>query len=185
MKIQYFCNPFLKHVWLFRHKIKGHQAFNLFQLLFTCRASQVVPPSKQGHVSPKAYHTGLHYTYPSMDRDSSNSVYLQGSPSSNQVTHNLFLPILPYPLHQPLLVVEVGISVIEHMEICSGTDLEPEVQMLIGPYCQQIFDIHEKIQKHIGIHITRYISNLHNLSQQIQQPGRVNWSHEHFPMKRL
>ena len=46
-------------------------------------------------------------------------------------------------------------EVVEHMEICSGTDQEPEVQKLICPYCQQTFDIYEKIENHIGIHITR------------------------------
>ena len=68
------------------------------------------------------------------------------------------------------------------MEICSGTDPEPEVLKLSCPYCQQTFETYDKIEKHIGIHIMRQIRNLHNLSQQLQQPGRVNWSHEHFSM---
>ena len=76
-------------------------------------------------------------------------------------------------------------EVIEHMEICSGTDPGPEVQKLVCPYCQQTFNIYDKIKNHIRIHITRWISNLHNLSQQLQQPGRVNLSHEHLLMKRL
>ena len=76
-------------------------------------------------------------------------------------------------------------EVIEHMEICSGTDPEPEVLKLICPYCQQTFDIYDKIENHIGIHIMRYIRNLHNLSQQLQQQGRVKWSHEHFSMNRF
>ena len=59
MKIQYFCYPLLKHVWLFSQKIKSHQAFNLFQFLFSCRACQVAPQSKQGHVGQKACHTAL------------------------------------------------------------------------------------------------------------------------------
>ena len=34
-----FFYPLFKHVWLLSKKIKGHQAFNLFQLLLSCRAS--------------------------------------------------------------------------------------------------------------------------------------------------
>ena len=55
-------------------------------------------------------------------------------------------------------------EVFEHMEICSGTDPEPEVLKLIRPYCQQNFETADGIEKHIGIHIMRYIRNLHNLS---------------------
>ena len=51
-------------------------------------------------------------------------------------------------------------EVIEHMEICSGTDTEPEVLKLMCPYCQQNF---ETAEKHIGIHIMRWIRSLHNL----------------------
>ena len=31
----------------------------------------------------------------------------------------------------------------------------------------------------------KWIRNLHNMSQQLQQPRRVNWSHEHLSMNRL
>ena len=71
------------------------------------------------------------------------------------------------------------------MEICSGTDAEPEVLNLSCPYCQQTFETYEKIEKRIGIHIMRNIRSLLNLSQQLQQPGRVNWSHKHFSMNSL
>ena len=72
-------------------------------------------------------------------------------------------------------------KVIEHMEICSGTDPEPEVMKLIGLNCQQTFEINDKIENHIKINIMKKIRNLHNLSQQLQQPERVNRSHEnHF-----
>ena len=175
MKTPSFCYSLLKHVWLFSQKIKGHQTFIIFQLLL----SQVAPPSKQGHVSPKACCTGFNYTSPSMDGDSSNSGYLQGGPSSNQATH--ILCSFPF-CHTDFINRE---EVIEQIEICLGTYPEPEVQKLICPYCQQIFDRHDKIENHIGIHITRYIRTLHNRSQQLQQPGRVNQPHKHLAMKRF
>ena len=56
-------------------------------------------------------------------------------------------------------------EVIEYMEICSGTDPEPEVLKQICPYCQQTFETDDKIEKHITIYIMRYIINLHNQSQ--------------------
>ena len=43
--------------------------------------------------------------------------------------------------------------VIEHMEIYSGTDPEPEVLNLICPYSQKTFKTYDKIDKPIGIHI--------------------------------
>ena len=46
-------------------------------------------------------------------------------------------------------------EVTEHMEICSGTDPEPEVLMLICPYCQKTFETFDKIEKSIEIHIMR------------------------------
>ena len=46
-------------------------------------------------------------------------------------------------------------EVIEHMEICSGTDPEREVLKLTCPYCQQTFETHDKIGKHIQIYILR------------------------------
>ena len=46
-------------------------------------------------------------------------------------------------------------EVIEHMDICSGTDQKRDVMKLIGPYCQQTFETNDKIKKHIGIHIVR------------------------------
>ena len=41
------------------------------------------------------------------------------------------------------------------MEICSGTDPEPVVLKLIGPYGQKTFETYDKIKKPIGIHIMR------------------------------
>ena len=46
-------------------------------------------------------------------------------------------------------------EVIEHMEICLGTDPEHEVLKLICLYCQKTFEKYHKILKHIGIHIIR------------------------------
>ena len=46
-------------------------------------------------------------------------------------------------------------EVIEHMEICSWTDPEPEVLKLIRPYCQKTFEPYDKIEKPIGIDILR------------------------------
>ena len=46
-------------------------------------------------------------------------------------------------------------EVIEHMEICSGTDPKPKVLKLIGPYCQPTFETYDKIEKHIWIHFMR------------------------------
>ena len=43
-------------------------------------------------------------------------------------------------------------EVIESMEICFGTDAEPEVLKLICPYCPQIFETTDAIEEHIGIH---------------------------------
>ena len=40
-------------------------------------------------------------------------------------------------------------DVIEHMEICSVTDPEPEVLKLICPHCQQNFETADGIEKHI------------------------------------
>ena len=61
----------------------------------------------------------------------------------------------------------------EHMEICSGTDPEVDVLKPICLYCQQTFDIYDKIDNYIGIQIVTYIRILLNLPQQLQQPGRV------------
>ena len=60
------------------------------------------------------------------------------------------------------------------MEICSGTDPEPEVLKLIRPYCQQNFETTDGIEKHIRVNIMTWIRNLHNLSKQLQQSGKVN-----------
>ena len=46
-------------------------------------------------------------------------------------------------------------EVIEHMEICSWTDQEPEVLKLIGPYCQKTFETYDKIEKPIVIDLLR------------------------------
>ena len=46
-------------------------------------------------------------------------------------------------------------EVTEHMEICSGTDQEPEVLKLICPFCQKTFETFDKLEKPIGIHIMR------------------------------
>ena len=70
------------------------------------------------------------------------------------------------------------------MEICPGTDPELDVLKLICPYCQQTFDIYDNIENYIGIQIMTYIRILSNLPQQLQQPGRGNWSHEHISMNR-
>jgi hypothetical protein len=45
--------------------------------------------------------------------------------------------------------------------------------------------IYDKIDNYIAIQIMTYIRILPNLPQQCQQPGRVNWSHEHISMNRL
>ena len=50
------------------------------------------------------------------------------------------------------------------MGICSGTDPDPDVLKLIRPSCQQNFETADGIEMHIGIHIMRFIRNLHNLS---------------------
>ena len=71
------------------------------------------------------------------------------------------------------------------MEIYPETDPEAEVQKSICPYCLKTFYIYNKIKNHIGIHIMKKISNLYNPSQQLQQPGKVNLSHEHLSMNRL
>ena len=73
----------------------------------------------------------------------------------------------------------------EHMEICSGTDPELNVLKPICPYCQQTFEIYDKLENYIGIQIMIYIRILLNLPQQLQQPERVNRSHEHISMNRL
>ena len=44
-------------------------------------------------------------------------------------------------------------EVIEHMEICSGTDLEPEVLKQICPYGQKTLKTYDKIEKPIGVYI--------------------------------
>ena len=56
------------------------------------------------------------------------------------------------------------------MEICSRTDPELEVLKPICPYCQQTFDIYDKIKNDIGIQIMTYIRILPNLPQKLQQP---------------
>ena len=63
--------------WVRIVKVTIH--FMFFQSLFGCRVSYVALPSNQGHVSPKACHTGFDYTSPSMDGDSSNPSYLQNT----------------------------------------------------------------------------------------------------------
>ena len=46
-------------------------------------------------------------------------------------------------------------EVIEHMEICLGTETEPEVLKVIRPYCLKTFETFDKIEKPIKIHIIR------------------------------
>ena len=46
-------------------------------------------------------------------------------------------------------------EIIAHMEICSGTDTEPEVLKLICPHCQQTFETYDRIKNHIWIRIMR------------------------------
>ena len=58
-------------------------------------------------------------------------------------------------------------QVMEHMEICSGTDPELDMLKLVRPYCQQTFDIYDKIENYIGIQIVTYIRILLNLPQQL------------------
>ena len=70
------------------------------------------------------------------------------------------------------------------MEICSGTDPEPEVLKLIRPYCQKTFETYDIGEAHWNSHHEIDL-NLHILSQKCQQPGKVNWSHEHFSMNIL
>ena len=74
-------------------------------------------------------------------------------------------------------------EVIEHMEICSGTDTEPKVWKLMCTFCQQTFwNIWQDWESYWNSH--HVIRNLHNLSQQHHQPGKINWSHEHLSMNR-
>ena len=87
--------------WGTRIKVTKHFIFSIYCLAAVLARSQVVLPSKRGHVSPKACHTGLHYISHLMDGDSSSPGYLQGSLSSNWATYQLLLSILPYWLHQP------------------------------------------------------------------------------------
>ena len=132
--------PLFRHIWLLSKKIKGHQSFNLYQLLFSCSANEVGLPSKRGHVSLKACHTGFHYISPSMDGDYSNQGYLQGS---------LFRIHTNYPCpfcHTNFINQE---EVIKHMKFFSGTDLKPEMLKLTCPYCQPTFETYEHIDKHI------------------------------------
>ena len=71
-------------------------------------------------------------------------------------------------------------EVIEHMEVWSGTDPEPEVLKMIWPYCKQTFETYDKIEKPITIHIMRQIRNLHNQSQdQKELIVPMNISYEH------
>ena len=87
--------------------------------------------------------------------------YLQG---------NLFSIHTNYPVpfcHTNFINQE---EVIEHMEICWGTDLKPEVLKLTCPYCQPTFETYENIEKHIQIQFMRLIRNLQNLSQEFQKP---------------
>ena len=71
-------------------------------------------------------------------------------------------------------------EVFEYMEICSGTDPEPEVLKLICPKCQQTFETSDKIEKHIGIHIMGWIRNfyicLNNFNNQEELIGHMNIS---------
>ena len=75
-------------------------------------------------------------------------------------------------------------EVIEHMEICSGTNTEPEVwkphQSLLPA---KLIKIWQDLEAYCNSHDV--VRNLHNLSQQHHQPGRVNWSHEHISIHRL
>ena len=87
--------------WVIRLKVTKHFIYSIYCLAVIPARSQGVLPSKRGHVSPKARHTGLHYISHLMDGDSSNPGYLQGCLSSNWATHQLSLSILPYWLHQP------------------------------------------------------------------------------------
>jgi hypothetical protein len=87
--------------WVRRLKVTKHFIYFIYCLAAVPARSQVVLPSKRGHVSPKACHTGLHYNSLLMDGDSSNPGYLQGRLSSNWATYQLSLSILPYWLHQP------------------------------------------------------------------------------------
>ena len=86
--------------WIRRLIVTKHFIYSIYCLAAMPARSYVILPSKRGHASPKACHTGLHYISHLMDGNSSNPGYLQGSLSSNWATHQLSLSILPYRLHQ-------------------------------------------------------------------------------------
>ena len=87
--------------WVRRLKVTKHFNYSIYCLAAVPARSQVVVPSKRGHVTSKACHTGLHYISHLLHGDSSNQGYLQGSLSSNWATHQLSLFILPYWVTNP------------------------------------------------------------------------------------
>ena len=64
--------------WVRRLKVTKHFIYSIYPLDAVPARSQVVVPSKRGHVTSKAGHTGLHYISHLLDGDSSNPGYLQG-----------------------------------------------------------------------------------------------------------
>ena len=87
--------------WVIILKGTKHFIYSIYCLAAMPARSQVVVPSKRGHVTSKACHTGLHYISHLLHGDSSNPGYLQKSLSSNWASHHLSLSILPYWLYQP------------------------------------------------------------------------------------
>jgi hypothetical protein len=80
----HFVVPFVLNLfgwWVRRLKVNKHIIYSIYCLAARPARSQMVLPSKRGHVS--------HYISHLMDGDFSNPGYLQGILSSNWATHQL------------------------------------------------------------------------------------------------
>ena len=80
-----------------RLKVTKQLIYSIYSLAAVPGRSHMVLPSKRGHVSPKACHTGPNYISHLFDGDG----FFQPRVSSKWAIHQLSLSILPYWLHQP------------------------------------------------------------------------------------
>ena len=148
MKIQLLLFHPLFGCWVRRLKVTKQLIFPGY--CFAAMPARWLFVSKRWHVSPKAVHNVFKYIWRFFHpRVSARKPFWQ-------------LVCKPDFINQE--------EFIQHMEICSGTDPEPDVLKLICPYCYQTFETYDRNKNHIGTHIMRQIRNLQNLSRQFQ-PG--------------
>ena len=133
-----FLYPLFKHIVLLSEKIKGHQhsIFSSYCLAavparWLFRASEGMLPKKVVTLASTIFLLQWMDILP-----------IQGICKEASLATRLHTNYPCQFCHNNFINQE---EVIEHMEICSGTDPDPEVLKLIWPYGQKTFETYDKI----------------------------------------